>query len=137
MLSNVPQFIDVEDKIVGPLTAKQLGWLALGGVAALVAWNFLDTSAFAMACVIIGAIVGALAFVRPYGQPLITVIFSGITFIFRPKIYLWRRLAEQIARKKTESLAAIKKAPAPDKLNAEKVKEIAELLDEPEKKIIR
>jgi len=35
MLFNVPQFIDIEDKIVGPLTAKQLGWLALGSVIAL------------------------------------------------------------------------------------------------------
>ena len=45
MISNVPQFIDTEDKIVGPLTAKQLGWMAVGGVLFLIVWTTLDRSA--------------------------------------------------------------------------------------------
>ncbi len=30
MRYQLPQFIDVEDKIIGMLTAKQFGWLLLG-----------------------------------------------------------------------------------------------------------
>ncbi len=74
MLFNVPQFIDIEDKIVGPLTAKQLGWLAAAGIILFVLFNFLDTSAFVIACVIVGTIFGALAFYRPYNQSLINFI---------------------------------------------------------------
>ena len=39
MLFNVPQYIDVEDKIVGPLTGKQLLWMIGMGIMLLVLWN--------------------------------------------------------------------------------------------------
>jgi len=94
MLFNVPQFINIEDKIVGPLTAKQLGWLAAAGVILFVLFNFLDTSAFIIACVIVGTIFGALAFYRPYNQSLINFIGSSISFVIRPRLYVWKRLGE-------------------------------------------
>jgi hypothetical protein len=96
MLFNVPQFLDIEDKIVGPLTAKQLGWLGLGGVVLLVFWNFLDTEAFIIAAVIVGGIFGALAFYRPYGQPLIAFLMSSVYYLFRPRLYVWHRMPEAI-----------------------------------------
>jgi hypothetical protein len=91
MQFNVPQFIDIEDKIVGPFTAKQLGWMGLAGVLLLIFWSILDFSAFIIVAIIIVAVFGALAFYRPYNQPLIKFIISSVGFMFRPKIYVWRR----------------------------------------------
>ena len=91
MIFSVPQFIDIEDKIVGPLTAKQLGWLAIGGVILMILYAFLDQMAFYIALVIVGSIFCALAFYRPYNQPLISLLTSSITFIAKPKMYIWRR----------------------------------------------
>ena len=62
MQFNIPQFIDKEDKIVGPLTAKQLGWMFGGGAILLVLWNLLDMTAFILAAIVVGGIVGAFAF---------------------------------------------------------------------------
>jgi len=100
MIFNIPQFIDVEDKIVGPLTAKQLGWLAVGGVVLLIFWSKLDMSAFILSAIIIGFVFGMLAFYRPNNQSLIMFIFSVFTFFFRPKMFVWKRLPEAQAAKK-------------------------------------
>ncbi len=98
MIFNVPQFIDIEDKIVGPLTAKQLGWLAAGAVLALLCYGMFDKSTFIVSALIIAVIFGALAFYRPYNQPLIKFIMSSIAFAVRPKIYIWKRTPEKIQR---------------------------------------
>ena len=132
MLFNIPQFIDKEDKIVGPLTAKQLGWLAGGGGVLLVLWNVLDQSAFYIAAIFVGAIAGALAFYHPNGQPLISFVFSSFAFITRPKVYLWKRLPEkEIAKKVSHKKIDIVKVQR--EVNSAKIEELADLLDSKQK----
>jgi hypothetical protein len=128
MLFNVPQFINIEDKIVGPLTAKQLGWLAGGGVILLVLFNLLDQSAFIISAIIVGLIFGALAFYRPYNQPLINFIGSSISFIFHPRLYVWKRNGENMkpVKKTGERLAPIAKKKV---LNSQSIEEISKRLD--------
>ncbi|PIR73277.1 MAG: hypothetical protein COU40_03425 [Candidatus Moranbacteria bacterium CG10_big_fil_rev_8_21_14_0_10_35_21] len=127
MLFNIPQFIDKEDKIVGPLTAKQLGWMFGGGTTLLVLWNILDMSAFIVASVFVAAIFGALAFYRPNGQPLIAFIFSAMRFLFRPKMYLWKRIPETAKMKRTVKKDRGKKI---EKSFSEKnAQEISKILD--------
>ncbi len=93
MLFNVPQYIDVEDKVAGPLTAKQLLWMFGMGAVLLVLWNMLEKGAFFVSAAPVIAIFLALAFYRPCNQPLIKFIFSGVMFLFSPKVYFWKRTA--------------------------------------------
>jgi len=105
MLFNVPQFIDIEDKIVGPFTAKQLGWFGIAGVLLLIFWGTLTFSTFIPVAVVIIGIFGALAFYRPYNQPLASFIMSGINYFTKPKIYVWKRYYDSmktVAKKPTE-----------------------------------
>src|SRR3989339_1632166 len=104
MLFNVPQFIDIEDKIVGPLTAKQLGWLGIAGVLLLIFWSTLVFSTFLPVAVITVGIFGALAFYRPYNQPLLNFLMSGVNFFLKPKMYVWKRYYD--------SMKATNKTPA-------------------------
>jgi hypothetical protein len=129
MLFNVPQFLDIEDKIVGPLTAKQLGWLGLGGVVLLVFYNFLDMQAFIIAAIIVGGIFSALAFYRPYGQPLIAFLMSSVYYIFRPRMYVWHRLPEKIeipkkGKSKDDVIHERKK------ISGDKIEELAKILNQ-------
>ena len=132
MLFNIPQFIDKEDKIVGPLTAKQLGWLAGGGAVLLVLWNVLDKSAFYIAAIFVGAIAGALAFYHPNGQPLISFVFSSFAFMTRPKVYLWKRVPEKEAKKtikkKKNDIIKVHK-----EVTSAKIEGLADLLDSKQK----
>ena len=128
MLFNVPQFIDIEDKIVGPLTAKQLGWLALGGVIALVLYGLLDKSAFIFSAIIVAIIFGGLAFYRPYNQPLINFISSSIMFIVRPKLYLWEKEV-QLETKKTVSHQNTPTDTPRKSFDSQKIENLSQILD--------
>jgi hypothetical protein len=128
MLFNVPQFIDIEDKIVGPLTGKQLGWLALGAVVVMVLWFFLNTVAFYGSAVVVALMFGALAFYKPYNQTLLAFIMSSVYFMTRPRMYIWKRLPEAIKpiakRGRKDERPHEKK-----KLSGEKIGDISRMLD--------
>lgn len=129
MQFNIPQFIDKEDKIVGPLTAKQLGWLFGAGAIMLVLWAFLDNSALIAAAIPIALIFGALAFYRPNNQPLISFLFASIHYFIRPKIYVWKRIPEparQVKKAAQKTMTAIEKK----ELSSRKIEEISKLLDQ-------
>ena len=101
MLFNVPQYIEIEDRIAGPLTAKQLLWMFGMGAVLLILWGILETGAFIISAIPVALIFCALALYKPHGQPLIKFIFWGISFFFQPKIYTWRRSYEK--KKKIEN----------------------------------
>ncbi len=90
MQFQVPQYIDVEDKIVGPLTLKQ--FLYIGGAVGLSMllffivklWLWLILSIF----MISGAV--ALAMIKINGQPLIRIAVSAIGFYWKPQTYVWQ-----------------------------------------------
>jgi hypothetical protein len=128
---NVPQFIDTEDKLVGPLTAKQLGWLFGAGAIILVVWNLLDFGTFIITAILVLALFSAFAFYKPNGQPFLKFVISMVFFGVRPKIYVWKR-DQQI--KLTLKKSAVKKPEAGEKirkkaLNQDKIQEISSLLN--------
>ena len=128
MLINVPQYIDIEDKIVGPLTAKQLGWLIAMGVILIVMWNMLPGPLFFLIGLPIALIFLALAFFKPYGVPLGNFIIFGIMYFFHPKLYFWKRTPQREApsmHKKNE----IASVSAKKELSSEELRELARLVD--------
>ncbi len=91
----IPQFIEEEAKIVGPLTIKQFGYIAVAGALSFIlfyVFNFilwLLTSA-----VLVGAAL-ALAFVRVNGQSLPSIMLAAFSFIWKPRRYVWQRAMQQ------------------------------------------
>ena len=96
MRFEVPQFIEVEDKIVGPLTWKQFIYLA-GGIGILVLFYFtLPTIFFAILGLPLAALAGFLAFHRINNRPFSAFLESFVTYMRKGKLYLWRKEHEQI-----------------------------------------
>lgn len=130
MVFNVPQFIGIEDKIVGPLTAKQLGWFGLAGVILLILWGLLDISAFFMSAVVVIGLALALGFYRPYNQSLLEFLSSSVFFVLRPKDYVWRRYYDNINTKTKAPEKKIEKALENKKIiSSSKLDELSEILD--------
>ncbi len=89
---SVPQFIDVEDKIAGPLTWKQLLWMIGLLVLLLMIYTFMGGGAlFFIIAVPLVLSFSALAFYRPQGQSLLSLVGHGFFFLFRPKVAVWER----------------------------------------------
>lgn len=91
MRFEVPQFIEIEDKIFGPFTWKQFVYLCGGiGVGAV---TFLATPIFIFAIVGIPAagIAFLLAFYPVNNRPFSIFLESIVSFYNSNKIYHWRR----------------------------------------------
>lgn len=125
---SVPQFIDVEDKIAGPLTWRQLLWMMGMGVTLLIIYNTLGLIGFFVTGVPIVLLFSALAFYRPQGQPLVSFFFHGIVYFFRPKVAVWER---PVVRSK--KIAAPVELPKPVKtekrISPEELSRLARILD--------
>ena len=89
MIFDVPQFLDVETKIIGPLSFKGMIYVS-GSAAALfgLIWFFNITIGIILAAPIV--ILGiALAFYRPNNRPFVYRIQIFFRYIFSPKKYRW------------------------------------------------
>ncbi|HEV7449599.1 MAG TPA: PrgI family protein [Candidatus Paceibacterota bacterium] len=87
----VPQFIEVEDKIFGPLTLKQFIYLAGAGGLSLVFFTLLP---LILALPLIGLAVGigaAFAFYKINGRPFIVAAEHAFVYFFGNKLYLWKQ----------------------------------------------
>lgn len=95
MRFEVPQFIEVEDKIIGPFTWKQFIYLA-GGVGLLIVLYFtLPFFLFALLGIPLGALSGFLAFHRINNRPFSIFLESVVNYMTHTKLYLWKRKEQQ------------------------------------------
>ena len=87
----VPQFIEVEDKIFGPLTFKQFIYVAGGvGIAAILFIllpNFLAII-ISLPIVIFAA---ALAFYKINEKPFINIVEAFVKYMLTNKLYIWKK----------------------------------------------
>jgi hypothetical protein len=91
MQFNVPQFLDIEDKIIGPLTLKQFGWLAAGGGMLFFLFQFVELWLFLMIAAPVAALCLALAFIKVNGRPFISIFGAFINYLIKPKLFIWKR----------------------------------------------
>jgi len=91
MQFQVPQFIETEDKIVGPLTLKQFGFAAVAFVICFIFFSFLTTTFAIMLSIPVGGFALALAFGRVKGIPMTKYLINFVSFALKPQLYLWRK----------------------------------------------
>ncbi len=92
MRFEVPQFIEIQDKIFGPFTWKQFIYIAGGGGFGLMLY-LMGTPLILF--VLIGfPVIGlalALAFYPVNNRPFSIFLESIVTYLFKKKLYLWRK----------------------------------------------
>lgn len=102
MQFQVPQFIEVEDKIFGPLTFKQFVFLAGGAGMVYLAWRVLPFIVAIPIMALVGCLALALAFFQYNGRPFLFAIETFFYYALRSKLYLWsnetrKKAAPQVA----------------------------------------
>lgn len=93
MQFQIPQFIDTEDKIAGPLTLKQLLYVMGAGILIFATYWIFAAWLWFFIAMTAGITAVALAFVKYNGQPLQKILISGLGFVLKPRLYLWKREA--------------------------------------------
>src|SRR3989344_4575868 len=105
MQFQVPQFIETEAKIVGPLTLKQFGYLGAAGILSFLLFFVLQTWLWFIATAFLGISAAAFAFIKYHGRPLIIILKSALVYAWKPKLYLWQRQEEVFQLPKMPEMA--------------------------------
>lgn len=101
MRYQVPQFIEVEDKIFGQLTLKQFLYVAGGAAIGFILWSALPSFLALLIGLPVVSFFLALAFYQSNGRPFILTVESAIKYFFATKLYLWKK--QEKAPKATEA----------------------------------
>jgi hypothetical protein len=91
MRFTVPQFIEHEPKIVGPLTFKQFIFVGSAAALCFAIYFLVEFYIFIIACIILGGIALSFAFLKVGGRPLSTHLGNFFKFTLAPKIYIWKK----------------------------------------------
>jgi hypothetical protein len=131
MRFEVPQFINIEDKLFGPFTFKQSLYLVGGGGIVFVIHKLLPSFVTVLVGLPIAAFSLALVFYKPNGRPFMKMVEAFVLYTFSEKFYLWRRKdqkpgAERITQvhKKFPEEGAL-----PEENNRKKISDLAWSLD--------
>ena len=123
----VPQFIEVEDKIFGPLTFRQFVYLAGGAGACFLLWRFLPNFIALFLIIPVAAFAVALAFYKMNGKPFIEVTEAAFKYVLGHKLYIWKKEEKKkMAEKKPEEVSQMLSVP---KLSDSKLEELSWSLD--------
>lgn len=138
---NIPQFVDSEDKVVGPVTIRQFAYLAIGVVVIGFLWVFKpNIPVFLVFSVPIALVCFALAFVKINGQTFMTFITNVLIYILKPSLFMWSRdinPGNASVIKVTVQKRSIRPKKNSNEYNQSRVDEIAWTLDSYGQKTVR
>ena len=127
MKYQVPQFIEIEDKIIGPLTIKQFVYLAGGAGMSFIIYTYLY---FYIAIFLVALVVSlslALAFYKINNKPFIDFLEAAFLYYTKQNLYIWKKEEKKIETKTNISLE--KKRVEVPRLSDSKLKELSWSLD--------
>ncbi len=87
----VPQFIDAEDKILGPITVRQFIIVIVGGLFVFAAYKLADFTLFLLEAFIILVVTLAFAFVKVNGAPFHLFFANFLNTLVKAKVRVWKK----------------------------------------------
>lgn len=135
MQFRVPQFIDIEDKVFGPFTLKQFGYIVGAGGVSFLIWTFIPIRFIAVLVILpVAGLFLALAFVKYNNRSFGEILESAFSYYTGTRMYTWK----QPELKKEESsvdqiVANTQKEIIISKTNQDKIHDLALGLDVYEK----
>ena len=139
----VPQFIDREKRLIGPLTVRQVITIGINAGILFIMYFLLSFTVFIIVGVITTSATIVMTFIKINGRPLPNVVFSVLEYHLQPKVYVWGRADKKEGSKKKVSSSKKKKQAQSQQAQAdaqqgqseeklpteEEIKQLAELLN--------
>jgi len=126
----VPQFIEVEDKIVGPLTLRQFIYVAGAAGLCVIFFTYLSMLFAILLSLPIVALAVALVFYKVNGKSFLEILEAGFNYYTSSKLFLWKH--QEPKKEATNAAAAAAAAETPrntPRLTRGKLSELAWSLD--------
>ncbi len=87
----VPQFIDNEDKILGPITVRQFLICLVATLVIFIEYKLLRTPYFIAALIPTGGLSAVFAFLKVNGQPFHLFFVNVLQTMMRPGLRVWNK----------------------------------------------
>ncbi|MFA5888727.1 MAG: PrgI family protein [Candidatus Paceibacterota bacterium] len=131
MRYQVPQFIEIEDKIIGPLTIKQFTYIVGGAGMVFIFYTFLPIYIAILLIAVVVPLSLALAFYKINNKPFIDFLESAFIYYTKQNLYIWKKEPKSPPRRsadEAEKLSELSEIYVP-RLSDSKLKELSWTLD--------
>ena len=91
----VPQFIETEDKLIGPMSLRQFAYVGTTAVISGLLLSIMDLGVWILATFILGGIGVFLAFGKFNGRPITIFLVSLFQNIWSPSVYVFKPRSEK------------------------------------------
>ncbi|MFC1687165.1 hypothetical protein ACFL0L_01125 [Patescibacteria group bacterium] len=125
----VPQFIDVENKIIGPITVRQFVTFLAGFGIIFVEFKIFQFWIAAILGVITFGITGLFAFAKVNGRPFHYFLLTLLQTLQRPTLQVWNKAQLKQKVRKEEKKIVEEIIPPKQALTASRLSEISLLVD--------
>lgn len=85
----VPQFIDVESKIIGPITTRQFLIFLGAAIVIGISYRLFDFALFLTIAIVVVLISGVFAFLKINGRPFHFFVLNFVQTMRRPNTRVW------------------------------------------------
>lgn len=125
----VPQFIDVEPKIIGPITLRQFLIFLGAALVIFIFYKIFDFGTFVILGILVFAFSGIFAFLKINGRPFHYFILNLIQAVKKPSLRIWNHKANNFEDKQEKQIK-YENVLTPDKYFAkEKLAELSLIVD--------
>jgi hypothetical protein len=129
MRFQVPQFIEIEDKIFGPFTFKQFIYLLGGAGGSYVAAKVLPVIFAVPVVLVLGSLALALTFYKVNGRPFADVLQSSFNYFFKSKLFIWKQRPPEKERIRPQPIKEKGSESSLPRLTESKLKDLSWSLD--------
>ncbi len=125
----VPQFLDVESKIIGPLTVRQFITFLIGAGAIFLVFKLATFWAAAIEGVLIFAVTGIFAFAKINGRPFHHFLLNMLQTLRRPSMTVWHKHYEMGKVKEEKEKAPPPKPTKKQRLTESRLSDLSLVVD--------
>ena len=126
----VPQFIDVEDKIFGPITARQFVIMLAGFLLIAICYKVFAFTMFIILGLLIFGISGLFAFLKINGMPFQFFVLNFTQTLRRPALRVWNSLYKKYSViEKKERVKAVEIIPPRKSYTSSRLTELSLIVD--------
>lgn len=124
----VPQFIDNEDKILGPITVRQFLILLAAVVVLFILYKLLATLYFVLSGLLVVGLAGLFGFYKVNGQPFHIFFVNFLQTMSRPNMRIWDKElndAELRALLKVDTPPPVELTPRKDRPGGSRLRDLS------------
>lgn len=124
----VPQFIDVEAKIIGPITTRQFLIFLAAALIIFISFKVFDFGLFLMVSIVVFLLAGTFAFLKVNGRPFHYFVLNLVQTLKKPTVRVWNHQHPSFEEKENKEFK-FEEVIVNKKLNESQLAELSLIID--------